>query len=451
MEQGPINYLRDTAKDLFSHGLEAVNPFNAVRKALHLEKNKITIDLNKSKALTYYLQEFDRIIVVGMGKATALMAKAVDEILGNAITDGCVVVKYGYIAQLKAIRLLEAGHPLPDENGLKGAREIVKLVEQAGEKDLIIFLISGGGSALLPLPAEGVTLAEKQSMTQQLLECGADIQEINAIRKHISMVKGGQLARLAYPATIVSMILSDVVGDRLDTIASGPTVPDATTFHEALNMINKYDLLEKIPPSIRKRITAGARGEIAETPKEGDKVFKKAHNLIVGSNIIALQAIAEQAKKIGLNVIILSSAIEGEAKEVAKVISAMAKEMTISGNPVPAPGCVISGGETTVTITGNGKGGRNQELGLAAAIAIDGIDNLVILSGGTDGSDGPTDAAGAIVDGTTLQRARKCGIDAHRFLENNDAYNFLKQTQDLLVTGPTNTNVMDIHLILKGK
>jgi hydroxypyruvate reductase len=451
MEDEQLSSLRNAAKDLFQCGLEAVNPFNAVKKALNREKNKIIIGLGTSKTVTYDIEAFERIIVVGMGKATALMAKAVDGILGNVISEGCVVVKYGHTAELETIRLLEAGHPLPDENGLQGAREIARLVEEAAEKDLIIFLISGGGSALLPLPATGVELVEKQNITSQLLKCGADIQEINTIRKHISIVKGGQLARLAYPATIVSMILSDVVGDRLDTIASGPTVPDATTFSDALKIVNKYDLLEKIPQSIRKRLEAGVRGEITDTPKDGDKVFKKAHNIIVGSNNIALQAIAEQAKKIGLNAIILSSAIEGEAKEVAKVLSAVAKEMTISGNPIPAPACVISGGETTVTIEGKGKGGRNQELGLSAAIAIDGLDNLVILSGGTDGSDGPTDAAGAIVDGNTIERARQQRIDAHQFLRNNDAYNFLKQTHDLLITGPTNTNVMDIHIIMKGK
>lgn len=451
MEDEQLSRLRTAVKDLFQYGLEAVNPFNAVKKALYREKNKIVICLGTSKTVTYDIEAFKRIIVVGMGKATALMAKAVDGILGNVISDGCVVVKYGHTAELETIRLLEAGHPLPDENGLRGAREIARLVEEATEKDLIIFLISGGGSALLPLPATGVELAEKQDITSQLLKCGADIQEINTIRKHISIVKGGQLARLAYPATIVSMILSDVVGDRLDTIASGPTVPDATTFRDALNIVNKYDLLDKIPQSIRKRLEAGVRGKIADTPKDGDRVFKKTHNIIVGSNNIALQAIAEQAKKIGLNVIILSSAIEGEAKEVAKVLSAVAKEVTISGNPVAAPACVISGGETTVTIEGKGKGGRNQELGLSAAIAIDGLDNLVILSGGTDGSDGPTDAAGAIVDGNTMERARHQGIDAQQFLRNNDAYNFLKQTHDLLITGPTNTNVMDIHIIMKGK
>lgn len=449
MSKDHLAKLREDATDLFLHGLEAVNPFNAVNKALRLEEDKIIIGLHGKEALAYDLSKFERIIVVGMGKATALMAKAVDEILGDRITDGCVVVKYGYTTDLKAIRIMEAGHPLPDENGLKGAQEIAGLVENAGEKDLIIFLISGGGSALLPLPADGVGFAEKQGVTKQLLECGADIQEVNTIRKHISKVKGGQLARLAYPATIVSLILSDVVGDRLDTIASGPTVPDNTTFAEAQEIVRKYNLANKIPDSVRRRIESGAKGEIEDTPKHGDKIFGKTYNLIVGSNFIALKAIEEKARAIGYSTLILSSSIEGEARDVAKVLAAIAKEVTNSAHPVQIPACIISGGETTVTIKGEGKGGRNQELGLAAAIALAGIENVVLLSAGTDGTDGPTDAAGAIIDGQTVSRAQKTGINPNESLQNNDSYDFLKATGDLLVTGPTNTNVMDVQIILQ--
>jgi len=451
MDKGHLTRLREEAKGLFLHGLEAVNPFNAVKRVMRLEQNKIVIGLDKSETLTYDLERFERIIVVGMGKATALMAKAVDEILGSTIKDGCVVVKYGYTAELKAIRILEAGHPLPDENGLKGAREIAGLVEGAGEKDLILFLISGGGSALLPLPADGVGFAEKQNMTRRLLACGADIKEVNTIRKHISKVKGGQLARLAYPATIVSLILSDVVGDRLDTIASGPTVPDDTTFKEALEIIKKYNLMDDIPDSIRNRIESGTRGDIEDTPKYGDRIFEKTHNLIIGSNLIALKAIEEKARASGYHTFVLTSSIEGEARDVAKVLAAIAKEIVNSGHPVQSPACIVSGGETTVTIKGKGKGGRNQELGLAAAITLAGIENVVLLSAGTDGTDGPTDAAGAIIDGQTVERARKAGINPDESLSNNDSYNFLKSVDDLLVTGPTNTNVMDIQIILKGK
>jgi glycerate 2-kinase len=442
--------LREEVKELFLTGLAAVNPYNAVKKALRLENNKILIGLEQSEMLTYDLGNFERVIVVGMGKATSLMAKAVDETLGPVISDGCVVVKYGYTSDLKSIRIREAGHPLPDENGLKGAREIAGMIEAAKERDIIIFLISGGGSALLPLPADGVSFEEKQKMTKQLLECGADIQEINTIRKHISKVKGGQLARLAYPATIVSLILSDVVGDRLDTIASGPTVPDDTTFEQANAIIDKYNLKDKIPDSIRRRIESGVKGNIEDTPKQGDRIFKKTHNLIIGSNLIALQAIEKKAHELGYNTLILSSSIEGEARDVAKVLASIAKEIMGSGHPVKTPACVISGGETTVTIKGKGKGGRNQELGLAAAIVLDGIDNVVLLSGGTDGTDGPTDAAGAIIDGQTIKRAREAGLNPNETLKNNDSYNFLKHVNDLLVTGPTNTNVMDVQIVLES-
>lgn len=451
MDDRHLLKLRKEAVDLFLHGLEAVNPFNAVNRVLRLHQNRIVIDLDRSNTLSYDLKKYERIIVVGMGKATALMAKAVDEILGSRINDGCVVVKYGYTADLKAIRILEAGHPLPDENGLNGAREIARLVEAAGEKDLIIFLISGGGSALLPLPADGVGFDEKQSMTKQLLECGADIKEVNTIRKHISKVKGGQLARLAYPATIVSLILSDVVGDRLDTIASGPTVPDNTTFKEAFEIIRKYNLTDKIPASIRNRIESGVKGNIEDTPKFGDRIFEKTHNLIIGSNLIALEAIEKKARTLGYHTLILSSSIEGEAREVAKVLAAIALEIRSSKHPIQPPACIVSGGETTVTIKGKGKGGRNQELCLGAATALAGTDNVVLLSAGTDGTDGPTDAAGGVIDGRTVEKAKKAGINPYEALNNNDSYNFLQGVGDLLVTGPTNTNVMDVQIILTAK
>lgn len=443
-----ISQLREDAKQLFLHGVEAVDPHAAIKRSLRLENRQLVIGGDRNDALKLDLQAFERVFVLGMGKATALMAKATEEVLTDRIADGCIVVKYGYGTHLDKIRTHEAGHPLPDEKGLNGAREIARIAGDAGKNDLILFLISGGGSALLPLPSEGITLEEKQKITQQLLSCGADIREINAIRKHISSVKGGQLARLAYPATIVSLILSDVVGDRLDTIASGTTVPDNTTFQEAHGIIEKYGLTEKVPVSIKERITQGVAGTIEDTPKKGDRIFEKTHNILVGSNIIALQAARDQAQNLGYNTVIITSSIEGEAREVAKVHSAVAKEVIASGNPVAPPACVIAGGETTVTITGKGKGGRNQELCLAAAMAINGIDNIVIMSAGTDGTDGPTDAAGGIIDGATCERANKQGIKAADSLRNNDSYDFLKKTGDLLITGPTNTNVMDIHIIL---
>jgi hydroxypyruvate reductase len=340
---------------------------------------------------------------------------------------------------------------LPDEAGSRGAGEIVRLLGKTGERDLVIFLISGGGSALLPLPAEGLTLGDKQNLTERLLECGASIQEINALRKHVSRVKGGRLAGLAYPSTLISLILSDVVGDDLDSIASGPTVPDTSTFADCRNIIAKYGLERKLTPAIVRHIERGTRGEAKETPKPGDPAFGRTQNVVVGSNIAAAVAAKEKASQLGYNSLILSTFIEGETEAAAKLHAAIAREIISSGNPAVPPACVISGGETTVTLEGKGTGGRNQEFALAAAIDIDGLENVLVLSAGTDGTDGPTDAAGALADGATMERARKLGLDAHRHLRENDSYNFFKPLGDLLITGPTNTNVMDLRVLLISK
>ncbi|RKX97220.1 MAG: glycerate kinase, partial [Spirochaetes bacterium] len=306
----------------------------------------------------------------------------------------------------------------------------------------------GGGSALLPMPADGITLEEKQATTKVLLECGATIDEINSIRKHLSKIKGGGLMRLAYPANVISLILSDVVGDPLDIIASGPTVPDTSTFKDCMEIIKKYDIEKKIPYTVLKRIEKGLKGEIEETPKDGDPIFEKSENIIIGNNMKAVLAADKKARELGYNTLIISSMIEGETKEVAKVHGAIIKEVKRSGNPISPPACILSGGETTVTIKGKGKGGRNQEFVLACCIDIEGIDKVMILSGGTDGTDGPTDAAGAVGDGETVLRAKKIGLDADKYLNNNDSYHFFQKLDDLLITGPTNTNVMDLRILL---
>jgi glycerate 2-kinase len=337
---------------------------------------------------------------------------------------------------------------VPDEAGFRGAQKIVKLLEKTGEKDLVIFLISGGGSALLPYPAEGLSLEDKQEVTRALLEVGADIHEINALRKHLSLVKGGRLARFAFPSPLISLILSDVIGDDLDSIASGPTVPDKSTFGDCLHILDKYHIRDRIPQAVVKIMEKGARGEIEESPKPGDPIFEQAQNVIIGSNIQAVEAARNEAHKLGYNTLILSTFIEGETKDVARVHAAVAKEILSSGNPICRPACVISGGETTVTIQGKGLGGRNQEFALAAAIDIAGLRDVVVLSAGTDGTDGPTDAAGAIVDGTTIERAEKMGMDAELFLRENDSYHFFQSLGDLIITGPTHTNVMDLRLVL---
>ena len=314
----------------------------------------------------------------------------------------------------------------------------------------MLCLISGGGSALLVAPAEGVTLEDKQAVTRLLLACGADIHEINTIRKHLSRAKGGGLARFAYPATVISLILSDVIGDDLNVIASGPAVPDTSTFEDTRRVLEKYDIQDRVPASVQSRIQQGLVGDIEETPKIGDAVFQKCYTELVGTNIQALKAAGQQAEELGYQTLILSSTVEGEAREVVKVLTAIGKEVRDSGNPLSAPACILCGGETTVTIRGDGKGGRNQEFALAAALGLDGIENIVVLAGGTDGNDGPTDAAGAMADGRTLARAQAKGLDPLDYLRRNDSYHFFQTLEDLVITGPTLTNVMDVYMILVG-
>jgi hydroxypyruvate reductase len=337
---------------------------------------------------------------------------------------------------------------LPDENGQHGTEAILKLVRDAGKDDLVICLISGGGSALTPLPFHGLTLKDKQETIKVLLSCGATIHEINAIRKHTSMIKGGRLARAAYPATLVSLILSDVVGDDLDVIASGPTVPDSSTFSSCMKILQRYNILKKIPETVLNHIEAGASGKVPETPNTDDSAFDKTYNLIIGSNIESLMAAKQKAESLGYKVLVLSSMIEGETRDVAHVHGAIAREIIKTGNPLHPPACILSGGETTVTLTGKGLGGRNQEFALASAIDIAGKNEVVILSGGTDGNDGPTDAAGAFADNFTLKRAGEMGLDPYYFLLNNDSYHFFQKLGDLLMTGATNTNVMDLRIVL---
>ncbi len=435
--------LRSDAVTIFKAGLKAVDPVNAVKKKLKREGNILTLE-----GRTYSLKDYKNIYVIGMGKAAASMASAIEDILGGRITTGVVNVKYGHSVPLKIIKVNEAGHPIPDEKGLRGTQEIVELLNKSGSEDLVICLISGGGSALLPLPAADITLQDKQELTSALLNCGATIHEINALRKQISGVKGGRLAKLAYPSTVISLILSDVIGDNLDVIASGPTVPDTHSFHDCLDIVNKYGLKQEAHGAVIDYIEKGCAGGHEETPKPDDPAFERTQNVIIGSNIGAVRAANKKALELGYNSLILSTFIHGETEEVAKVHTAIAEEIISSGNPAEKPACIISGGETTVTIEGTGQGGRNQEFVLAAAIHIEGLKNVVILSGGTDGTDGPTDAAGAIADGDTVSRAHDLGLDPYAYLCDNDSYNFFKPLGDLLITGPTHTNVMDVRVML---
>ncbi len=443
-----LKKMRSEAEEIFRHCLRAVDPFEAVKSFIHVEADRLISGTKGHPKTELNLTEFDRISLVGAGKATAPMARAIEDLLGERIQKGIINVKYGFTEDLAFTEVIEAGHPVPDENGEKGTQKILDLLYGADEKDLIFSVISGGGSALLPHPGENMTLSEKQEITRQLLACGASIDEINAVRKHIASSKGGQMARAAFPATIVNLMLSDVVGDKMDVIASGPFVPDSSTFKDVEAIFRKYDL-EDVPASIREHLKAGLEGRIPETPKEGDAIFDRVFNFIVGSNIMALETASEKAKELGYETLILSSMVEGETREVALVHTAIAKEIVKTSRPIPPPACIISGGETTVTIRGDGLGGRNQEFGLAASLDLVGLPpRVIVLCGGTDGNDGPTDAAGAVVDPFTVTRGREAGMEAADYLKNNDAYHFLGKTQDLLITGPTNTNVMDVRLVL---
>jgi hydroxypyruvate reductase len=443
-----LSTMRSQGETIFRASLKRVDPYEAVRRFVRLDGEMLLLHQEGEPEDVVDLRAFDRVFVVGGGKATAPMARAVEDLFGARIKKGIITVKYGFGERLLRTEILEAGHPLPDQKGLEGARKIVDLLQSAGERDLIFSLISGGGSALLPLTEGSISLGEKKALTQKLLECGATIEEINTLRKHISLSKGGQMARAAFPATTVNLMLSDVVGDKMDVIASGPFVPDQSTFKEAWAIIEKYGLTD-IPESIRSHLRKGLEGKIPETPKEGDMVFSRVRNRIVGSNLFALEAAKEEADRMGYRSLILSSTVEGETKEVARVHTAIAREILASGQPLRPPACVISGGETTVTIRGRGLGGRNQEFCLAAALDLDDLPpRVVVLSGGTDGNDGPTPAAGAIVDNYTVHRGIQAGMKAAEYLRNNDSFRFFEKTGELLVTGPTKTNVMDVRLVL---
>jgi glycerate 2-kinase len=445
-----LESLRSDAKEIFAVCLTAVDPYQAVKRFVHVQGNRLVVGMEGGPETELDLSEFHRISLVGAGKATAPMAAAIEELFGERIQKGLINVKYGFTQELAFTKITEAGHPVPDENGVKGTGKILDFLQSTGEKDLIFSLISGGGSALLPFPVGNITLSDKQEITRELLACGASIDEINAVRKHISSSKGGQMARAAFPATIINLMLSDVVGDKMDVIASGPFVPDSATFKDVWEIFNKYNLKD-IPPPIHEHMKAGLNGQISETPKENDKIFNRVFNFIVGSNILALESASATAKTLGYETLILSSMVEGETREVARVHTAMAKEIVKTCRPIPAPACIITGGETTVTIRGDGLGGRNQEFCLAACMDLVELPpRVVILSGGTDGNDGPTDAAGALVDPFTVTRGKDAGMEAAEFLNRNDAYHFFEKTEDLLMTGPTNTNVMDVRLVLVG-
>jgi len=428
--------LKKTAEDIFRAALKAADPYIAVieRKA-YLRKR---VEDGR----------FGRVLVIGMGKASGEMARAVHDALGDLVTEGIVVTKHGAASLSEGrtgrIRIMEGGHPVPDEHGVNAAREIVRLLEGADGRTLVICLISGGGSALLAAPYGDITLSEKQEVTKTLLKAGADITEINSIRKHISAVKGGRLAQAAHPAAVVSLIVSDVIGDPLDVIASGPAAPDESTYAQALAILEKYKLT--VPESVRAHLERGRDGLEPETPKPGDAVFDKVENHIIANNRSALDSAHLHAAALGFDVEILTDRLQGDVADAAAYLYNALKK-----NPTRKKFCLISGGEPTVVVTGGGLGGRNMELALRFGLLIEGESGVCMLSAGTDGTDGPTDAAGAVVDGSAMGNAREKGIKPEEYLSNNDSYHFFQRAGGLIITGPTGTNVMDAQVILTGE
>jgi len=440
--------MREDIERIYRAAIASVNPQEAIHRHLALENNILTAGGGDGIAATFNLSDYSRVLVVGAGKATAPMARAVEDILGNRVTEGVVVVKYGYTENLSKIIIMEAAHPVPDTNGVEGAMKIRSMLEDADENTLVISLISGGGSALLALPAGNISLEEKQKVTDLLLKSGASIHEMNAVRKHISAVKGGNLARAAYPATVLNLMISDVVGDNMDVIASGPFVPDSSSYEKALHILDVYSLRDRIPGNVKDHLERGAVGKIPETPEKDDGAFERVTNMIAASNIIALMAAENEARALGYNTVILSSMIEGDTTDAAAWHSAILRESVQSSHPVSPPACIISGGETTVKVTGGGLGGRNMEFALQMATQIHAMEGVMVASVGTDGTDGPTDAAGAVADETTITRAAEKNLSIVDCMERNDSYHFFEDLGDLVKTGPTNTNVMDVRIML---
>jgi len=454
----------DAARDLdaiFKAGLARVDPYRMIVDHVRLSGSRLEVRM-EDENLDVDLAPYSRILILGAGKATAPMAKAFEEILGERLSGGLIVVKYGHTAELSKVETLESGHPVPDENGVLGASRIMALAGEADGKTLVLTLVSGGGSALVPSPmsyAAGgrevrLNLAHKQETTKALLRCGADITEINCIRKHLSGLKGGRLLQHIAPARSLNFILSDVVGDDLSSIASGMTAVDPTTYADALAIIEKYGIEDEVPAVVMDTLRLGAEGGIEETLKPGAEAAGLSTNILIGTNARAMAEAGEKARSLGYNVVSLTSRITGEAKEVARFLSAVAAdaaETELIGNK---PLCVISGGEPVVRLEGKGKGGRNQEMALAFLLEIRKnpalFERVAFLAASTDGNDGPTDAAGAFAAITVLERAVAAGLSPDAFLRENDSYNFFDRIDGLYKTGPTNTNVCDLHLMLIG-
>lgn len=429
------------ALELRRAALTAADPAEAVRQHLQYDAGAGEIVAGEERIR---LGPEGRVYVVGAGKAGAAMAQAARALLGPRLATGCVAVPDLPGFDLAPVELIRAGHPMPDPGSLAAGRRIADLLAGTRPFDVVIALLSGGGSALLELPANGVTLADLRATTQALLRSGATIGEFNCVRKRLSQIKGGGLARLAAPATVIALIFSDVVGDPLDVIASGPTVPDASPPGEALAVIERYGLAQSVPASVIGSLRSSR--EAVRLQPVGVQ-YPATYNLIIGSNTLAAEAAVECASALGFGALLLTSFVEGEAREVGRVVAGLAKGVRRSGHPLPAPACLVLGGETTVAVCGSGAGGRNQELALAAAIALEGWERVLVMTLATDGVDGPTPAAGAIVTGETVARAKALGLSPAAALAANDSYTFFAALGDAILLGPTGTNVNDLTLI----
>ncbi|MCX5723317.1 MAG: glycerate kinase [Nitrospirae bacterium] len=440
--QIPPSSIKPLLKKLLRRGLDAVDARAAVDRAMSRDGAELMIGRRR-----YDLTRYEHVVVVGAGKAAAPMAGSVERCLGYWLDSGFVVVKRGHGLPTKRIVVAEAGHPVPDRSGQQAAAKLCAMASALGRRDLLIVLLSGGASSLLPAPVAGITLADKQRTTEKLLRCGASIGEINTVRKHLSRIKGGRLAELT-KATVVTLILSDVLGDDLSAIASGPTVPDPTTYRDAVAMLKRYRIWQAVPQRVRQHLDRGCRGLASDTPKPGSSLFRRVHHHLVGNNAMAVKAVSRAAREAGLRTLVQEPALVGEACDAGKRFGAMAKTILRNGAPLQRPCCIVAGGETTVTVTGKGAGGRAQEFAAAAALEIAGLARVWVVAIGTDGTDGPTDAAGAIVDGETLARAQRLNVDLKGALKRHNIYPALKKLGQLIVTGPTGTNVNDLYLLL---
>lgn len=449
--------LEDDARGIFLAGVSRVEPSVLLEKTLRVEGDML-VACGPGAEIAYDLRAYRRVVAVGMGKASAFLAKSLEGLLGERLWGGFVVTKALSGVACSKIELAEAGHPLPDARSEAAGRKVLALAEQvraweaAGEHTLVIVLVSGGGSALLAVPAAGLSLEDKKMVAGLLLGSGATIQEMNTVRKHLSRVKGGRLAEAFAPADLLSLVLSDVVGDDLDAIASGPTVPDTSTWEAAAKVLQDREVWEDCPAAVRRLMSLGRDGKVPDTPKVHDACFARTKVVFVGNNMLALKAAEEEARRRGYRTLALTSGLVGEAREMAGLFLSIARDVAVYGKPIPVPACVLTGGETTVTLRGKGLGGRNQELTLAVLAGLKrgapGHGELLFLSAGTDGNDGPTDAAGAFASWALRSKAEGLGLDPKAYLADNDSYHFFDEIGGLLRTGATGTNVCDLQILL---